>query len=156
MVRKSEGLIHRLRSRRSGNQEPTVTWLTNIPTPYRHHRFRALHLALDERSCALHVLYMAETEPHRPWAYDAAEACYPHRVLPGLSLSLADRPLHFNPSVVVEALRRPAVMVIGGVSNPTAWMAMAAGNRQTFTLLGVESNPESERLGAGPASWRPR
>jgi glycosyltransferase involved in cell wall biosynthesis len=153
MVRKSEGLIRRLRSRRSGNQEPTVTWLTNIPTPYRHHRFHALHLALDERDCALRVLYMGETEPQRPWAYDAAEARYPHRVLPGLSLSLAGRPLHFNPSVVVEALRRPAVMVIGGVSNPTAWMAMAARNRQRFTLLGVESNLESERLGAGPASW---
>lgn len=140
------------RARTGAGGRPVVAWLTNIPTPYRHHRFQALEEALDGCGTDLRVLYMAEAESHRPWTYDAAQARYQHRLLPGLSRTVAGRPLHLNPSVVGEARRQPAVLVVGGVSNPTAWLAMAARTNETVTLLGAESNARSVRLTSGPAA----
>jgi glycosyltransferase involved in cell wall biosynthesis len=137
-----------------------VVWLTNIPTPYRHHQLAALHLALDQLGVDLHVIFMAPHEPHRPWRYRPEDATYPHQVLTGPVVYIGDRPLHFNFGILrcVRSLKGTrSVLMTGGVSNPTAWLAMWARPRKWTTLiLGIESNTSSERIRRGPAAWMKR
>lgn len=130
----------------------TLYWLANIPTPYRHHRFRVLAEALRCHGLRLHVLYMADTEPDRPWTYDPADADYAHNIMRGVSGSIRGRPLHFNPGIARLATVDPSLVVIGGVSNPTAWLALRVLARRHTLLLGVESNARSERIYTGPAA----
>ncbi|MFZ4718663.1 MAG: glycosyltransferase family 4 protein [Ilumatobacteraceae bacterium] len=134
-----------------------VVWLTNIPTPYRHHQFATLHTAFTELGIDFRVLFMGEREPHRPWTYRAEDANYPHEVLPGRLTYVRGRPMHTNPAVIarLRGMRdTPHVLMIGGLSNPTAWMATFARSRRSSTLvLGIESNGQSEVLRHGPAAW---
>ncbi|MEI8238631.1 MAG: glycosyltransferase family 4 protein [Actinomycetota bacterium] len=136
---------------------PIVVWLTNIPTPYRHHQFTALNTALDELGVDFRVLFMGPEETHRPWRYRREEATYPHEVLTGPLIYIRGRPIHFNPGVVrrVRSLRgTPSILMVGGVSNPTGWLAALSRSRKwTTCVLGVESNIRSEVLRRGPAAW---
>ena len=81
--------------------------LTNIPTPYRLHFFRALAHELAERGWSFEVFFMAETERGRNWRLAPREFGFPHRFLTGKSLWIADATLHINFKFLLEFLKRP-------------------------------------------------
>ena len=129
-----------------------VLWLTNIPTPYRHARFRLLDDALSSRGRSLFVAYMAERHSNRFWSYDSEEAQYPHRVIPGFSLRVRTTTFHLNPGIHSLLRAQPRLLVVGGVHNPTAWIAMGTRRSATRTVLMVESNLTSEKRTHGLAA----
>lgn len=95
--------------------------LTNIPTPYRLHFFRALARELGERRWGFEVLFMAETEPGRNWQLAPREFGFPHRFLTGKSLRVADATLHVNLRVLREFQKCPPdiLLMAGSWGLPT-------------------------------------
>ena len=129
-----------------------VLWLTNIPTPYRHARFRLLSSALATRGRSFFVVYMAGQHANRFWSYEKDEAPYPHTVLRGISFRVRSTTFHFNPSIDEHLRSGPRLVVVGGVHNPTAWYAMMARRESTRAALMVESNLDSEKRTRGVAA----
>jgi glycosyltransferase involved in cell wall biosynthesis len=93
----------------------TLAVITNIPAPYRTAFFNTLSTVLERNHLALHVAYLAESEPNRRWVYDPSEHRYPHSILPGLHLDLRGKYIHFNPRLYSEMTAiDPRWLVVGG------------------------------------------
>lgn len=123
----------------------TLAWITNIPAPYRNHRYRLMRRILPEFDISFVVYYMAASEAHRPWRFSSAELDHPHRIYGGLHPRVLGVTLHTNPRLLIDLRRRsPDVVVVGGYSAPTLALAPFAAPSDVCLLLGSETNVESE------------
>lgn len=132
-------------------------WVTNIPTPYRNFNFERMHALLPKRGIDFRVLYMAWSEPRRTWQFSRDDLRYPSHVYAGIHRALAGVPMHLNPGLLFD-LRRTLVdaVMVGGYSSPTHLMAPFSLHPRTASILGVETNLESEGRSHGPARWLKR
>lgn len=120
--------------------------ITNIPTPYRISFFDVLGDVLEERACALRVLYCAENEPNRMWRIDRSSIRHFYRVLPGIHLARKDVFVHFNPSVLSElASQPPRWLVVGGAWHmPTGMLAIHSKHgRRATRILWTEGHADA-------------
>jgi glycosyltransferase involved in cell wall biosynthesis len=121
-----------------------VRWITNIPTPYRNHRYRVVGRVFPHHDLAFEVWSQAWTEPDRPWRFTDADLDHPHRVWRGVHPVLRGTAMHANPGLLVAARRRPAAVTISaGWASFTALAAPRAARGDTLVLLESESNEAS-------------
>lgn len=124
----------------------SISWITNIPTPYRNHRYEKMAELFPEYGIDFEVLYMATSEPDRYWEFVPGDFKYRFKVFKGIHPRVRGVDLHTNPELV-GYLRRsdPSVVVIGGYSSPSHLLASLVTPRQTLKLLEAESNLLSAR-----------
>lgn len=129
-------------------------WVTNIPTPYRNHRYRTMARVFPTMGIEFEVLYMAETEPNRHWEMPSAQFQYPHTIFGGWHPVVAGVAAHFNPALL-QRLRStpPDVVLIGGFACPTHWLAPWFLKGGTTRVMMVESNLDSARMMGGASRW---
>jgi glycosyltransferase involved in cell wall biosynthesis len=121
-----------------------VFWVTNIPAPYRNHRYRRMREVFPSLGLQFEVLYMAWSEPDRHWRFAPGDLDHPHHVYRGLHLPGLGSGLHLTPGLLWRLLRDPReVVVVGGWGSPTAALApwLAAG--RPLRVLESESNLQS-------------
>lgn len=129
---------------------PRILILSEIPTPYRLPLYERI-AARPELSCE--IVFLAATQPDRPWQLDEALARIPHRVLPGFSPRVRMRGDTFvyevNPSIVpLLARERWDALVIGGYAVFAEQVAIAyARVRRIPYLIHSESHLGKERAG---------
>jgi len=124
----------------------SIYWITNIPTPYRNHRYERMAAIFPMHGFEFVVLFMARTESNRFWNFDPADLRYPHRFLRGIHPRTTAGDLHFNLGLFWRLLLRPPdVMVVGGYNTPSAFMAPFLCPPRTLRLLECESNLQSVR-----------
>jgi glycosyltransferase involved in cell wall biosynthesis len=99
-----------------------VALLTEIPAPYRIPLFNALAERVD-----LHVVFLAERNPLRPYALHLDEHRFRSEVLPGRDLTVGGRWLVLNRGVL-RAVRDSDVLLLGGWNQPAFWAALATPN----------------------------
>jgi glycosyltransferase involved in cell wall biosynthesis len=129
-----------------------VRWVTNIPTPYRNHRYAVARDLFGDHGLELEVWYQAWTEPDRHWRFTDADIDHPHRVWGGWSPVVSGVAAHINPGLLLALRRRPAdVVVVCGWAGPTPILAAAAAGRRPLRLLELEVNPDSSRRSSGAA-----
>src|ERR1051326_4826170 len=122
--------------------------LTNIPTPYRLHCFRALHHELARRDWDFEVLFMARTERGRYWRFSADQFDFPHRVLAGKSPVMAGTVLHINPRIIRELRPFPDVLLMAGAWGLPTNLLVALRpriTRRSTLIFWAESHLESMR-----------
>lgn len=129
----------------------TLEWITNIPTPYRNHRYEVMYQVFPDYDIMFEILYMAWSELHRTWNFSSNDLHHPSGVWPGVSARVSGVNLHFNPGLLAHLRRSaPDIVVIGGFSAPTLLAAPFLCPRSTIRLLGVESNVASATFNRGP------
>src|SRR6185312_229488 len=86
---------------------------------YRIPLFNALAERVD-----LDVLFLARSNPQRPYRLHEDELHFRRRVLPGFDLTLGNRWLVVNRGVR-RAVRDSDVLLLGGWNQPAFWSALA-------------------------------
>jgi len=112
--------------------------VTNIPTPYRLHFFRALAAALGRRSWRLVVCFMAHSESGRYWDLKAETFGFEARFFAGIHPRILGATLHVNPGIPLFAWRvKPrVVLVAGGWALPTnVLMSLGLRARRNSTVV---------------------
>jgi glycosyltransferase involved in cell wall biosynthesis len=141
---------------------PLVLVLSEIPTPYRLPIYRRLG---ESRQIELELVFLAETEPDRPWQFGSELADLPHRVLPGYSPAIRTRRNTFvyeiNPGIIRLLRSKPwDVIVIGGYAVLAEQVAIAyARVRRIPYVLHSESHlrkPRRKAVSAAKAALLPR
>lgn len=134
-----------------------VSWVTNIPAPYRNHRYRRMAEIFPRFEIDFDVMYMAWTEPDRHWSFEPDDLAYPHRVYPGVHPRIRGADLHANPSLLWRLWHTPRdVVVVGGYNSPTHALAPFCCPATSVKLLESESNPQSEHRSSELARWLKR
>lgn len=123
----------------------TVRWITNIPAPYRNHRYRVANEVLPRHGLAYEVWYMAPSEHDRHWTFAPDDLDHPHRIWPGRHPVVAGTDMHLNPSLLLAAVRDPAdiTIVAGWASFTTLLLPWVLPRTRTVHLLESESNTAS-------------
>ena len=95
-----------------------VGLVTNIYTPYKEAMLREIAKLID-----LKVYYCAQIESERAWDVTFSET-YDYEVLPGKTIRLGRRNLHFNPALAARINSDHIdVMIVGEWANPTVILA---------------------------------
>lgn len=117
--------------------------LTNIPTPYRLHFYKALTQALSTEKIELQVWFMTDTEPGRQWVLDPDTFEFKYRFSAGLHPLIRHRLFHFNPFYFYFLLANPPqwLLLSGSWYFPTFLGALLiARMRGIKTIIWNESN----------------
>lgn len=127
-------------------------YVTNIPTPYRQKRFNVLASLLEDLNYELEVLYMANIEPNRKWTIDPSSYHYKYKIYRGVHPVLFGMFAHFNPELLLRLLKNDyKYVVIGGLANPTLWLAPFFVNSSKKAIISIESNLYSVNRKSGIA-----
>lgn len=118
-----------------------VALLTEIPAPYRIPLFNALADRVD-----LDVLFLARSNPERPYRLHEDELRFRWRVLPGFDVTLGTRWLVVNRGVR-RAVRDCDVLLLGGWNQPAFW---AAWSMRKPAYVWVESTLADSGGNGGP------
>jgi hypothetical protein len=123
--------------------------LTEIPAPYRIPLFNALAEQTD-----LHVVFLRERNPERPYGLHRDEWRFRWTVLRGRDVTLGRRWLVLNTGVL-RALRGADAVVVGGWNQPAFWQALALAKLRSLpVVVWVESTQRDARSGAFDAVKR--
>ena len=96
-----------------------VALLSEIPAPYRIPLFNALADRVD-----LDVIFLARTNPQRPYRLHEDELRFRWRVLPGFDVTVGNRWLVVNRGIR-RAVRDSDALLLGGWNQPAFWAALA-------------------------------
>ena len=126
-----------------------IVLLTEIPAPYRIPLFNALAERTD-----LHVVFLRERNPERPYGLHRDEWRFRWTVLRGRDVTLGRRWLVLNMGVR-RALRGADAVVLGGWNQPAFWEALLLAKlRGLAVVVWVESTQRDARTGAFDAVKR--
>lgn len=129
-----------------------VTWVTNIPSPYRNHRYRRMRELLPPMGIDFEVYYMTWSETGRQWQFTDADLDHPHHVFRSLHVRALGEFAHISPGLLAKLRsERRDVVVVGGWGYPTALLAPFAVSGRPVRVLECESHLESTRRRAGLA-----
>ena len=130
-----------------------ITFLTNIPTPYRTAFFDTASAIAREAGTALSVLYCAETEAHRSWPFDPEAMRHNFEVLPGWSPRVRGITFHLNPSAPrrIRALGTKLLICAGAWNTPTIMqMVLKRPIAGLPTLFWSEGHEDAVNFSSGP------
>ena len=117
-----------------------VVLLTEIPAPYRIPLFNALAERVD-----LHVLYLAERNPERPYRLHEDEIRFSWEVLPGPDFTVRNRWVVLNHGVA-RRLRGADAVLVGGWNQPAFWTTLTwARAARKPAIAWVESTAADSR-----------
>jgi glycosyltransferase involved in cell wall biosynthesis len=105
-----------------------------------------LHKELSLENTGFHVLYCADTEPDRNWAFDPAKNEYPYTIMTGFHPVVKGFYPHFNPSVVkrLMELKPTRIIIAGSWNTPTMILAILYLQlRKTKTYFWSEGHADS-------------
>jgi len=122
--------------------------LTNIPTPYRLHFYKALAEELERRGWDFEVWFMAKTEPTRFWKFKEQDFHFRHRFFYGVRPTVSQIAFHFNPGVLARLLFNPPdVLMMAQWMLPTnlLGMPMARWMGRSRILFWLESHQKSSQ-----------
>src|SRR5262249_35063069 len=137
----------------SRRMDLSVSWVTEVPTPYRNYRYVRMAEIFPRHGIGFDVRYLAWTVPGRYWVFEDEDFGYPYRVFAGIHPRVLGIDMHANPSLLWRLLRKPTdVVVVGGYNSPTLALSPFC-SRNSIRLLESESTPQSARWTAGPAGW---
>lgn len=123
--------------------------LTEIPAPYRIPLFNALANRVE-----LRVLFLAASNPHRPYRLHEEELQFDWQFLPGTDVEVGGRWIVINRGLV-RRLRSADALLLGGWNQPTFWEALAYGRTtRTPTYVWVESTRHDSPVGTNSRSKR--
>lgn len=120
--------------------------LTNIPTPYRTQFFNRLRKALDKEHIEFIVLFCAQSEHNRHWAFIPDDLEFEHRILKGIHPRIGGVTFHVNPAVGSWLRRwRPTWLLSAGAwLMPTGILALAAlWDQQCVRLFWSEGHQDA-------------
>lgn len=132
-----------------------VALLTEIPAPFRIPLFNELAARPE---VDLHVLFLSEQDPKRPYPAYTSEFAFAWSLLGGPELVRGGRWIVFSRRVrrTLRSLR-PDVVVIGGWNQPAFWQAaLYARLRHVPLVAWVESTARDARPGRAPTEWPKR
>src|SRR5690554_6937428 len=116
-------------------------WVTNIPTPYRNHRYSKMAEIFPEYGIDFEVLFMAWTESNRHWEFESKELGYNYTVYRGIHPTIGGMFCHLNPGLLTRlAVERRDIVVIGGYASPSHWLASLSYLGPSIKVLSAESN----------------
>jgi glycosyltransferase involved in cell wall biosynthesis len=142
MVPRRDGDAARMTRRR-------VALLTEIPAPYRIPLFNALAARVD-----LRVLFLAESNPDRPYRLHEEEHRFSSEVLPGFDVAIGRRWLVVNRGVA-RLLGGMDAVVVGGWNQPAFWAAVGVARlRRVPAVAWVESTERDARPGSTAGTKR--
>lgn len=130
-----------------------ITFLTNIPTPYRTAFFDTAADIARESGMGVHVLYCAKTEAHRSWPFIPDTMHHPFTVLPGWSPRVRGITFHANPSAPrrVRALDTQLLICAGAWNTPTVmWTLFNRPTRDLPILFWSEGHQDAVNHSVGP------
>lgn len=132
-----------------------ITFLTNIPTPYRTAFFDTAAQIASDAGFGLHVLYCARTEAHRNWPFEPNTMNHPFTMLPGWSPRLRSITFHINPSAPrkIRTLGTRLLICAGAWNTPTVMGTLynqPAGNPPT--LFWSEGHKDAVNYSSGPVA----
>jgi len=131
-----------------------LLYITNIPAPYRQKRFNTMAKIFPEYGIEFEVLYMAETEPDRQWIIPEDSYNYNYKIFKGIHPTVGRFYAHFNPGLLLRLLKNDYdIAVVGGMANPTLWLAPFFISHNKFKIMSVESNLYSVSWKKGIAAW---
>lgn len=120
-----------------------VALLTEIPAPYRIPLFNALAERVD-----LRVLFLAGSNPDRPYRLHEEEHRFASEVLPGFDVTVGGRWLVLNRGVA-RRIRDVDAVVVGGWNQPAFWAAIGVARlRKIPAVAWVESTERDARPGS--------
>lgn len=132
-----------------------ITFLTNIPTPYRTAFFDTAAAIGRESGLGVHVLYCAETESHRSWPFEPGMMNHPFTIMPGWSPKLRGITFHFNHSAPrrVGALKTQILICAGAWNTPTVmWTLFKRPIPKLPILLWSEGHNDAVNYPTGPVA----
>ena len=121
-----------------------LLYITNIPAPYRQKRFNLMQEIFPKYGIDFEVLYMAKIEPDRKWVIPEDSYQYNYKIFKGIHPVIGGFFAHFNPGLLFRLLKKDYdIAIVGGMSNPTLWLApfLIRGNK--IKVMSVESNLHS-------------
>lgn len=129
-----------------------ITFLTNIPTPYRTAFFDTASIIAREAGTELKVLYCAETEAHRSWPYDPSSMQHNFEMLPGWSPRVRGITFHLNPSAParIRALQTELLICAGAWNTPTVMFTISDRSASGLpTFFWSEGHKDAVNFSAG-------
>lgn len=129
-----------------------ITFLTNIPTPYRTAFFDTASIIAREAGSDLSVLYCAETEAHRSWPFDPGAMQHNFEVLPGWSPRVRGITFHLNASAPsrIRALRTELLICAGAWNTPTIMRTILSRSAPGLpTLFWSEGHKDAVNFSSG-------
>jgi glycosyltransferase involved in cell wall biosynthesis len=112
--------------------------LNKMPTPYRTAFFDVLYEESTRIGVSFRVLYCAQTEPDRHWAYEPEKMHHPFTMMRGFHPSFTGLHAHINPAILSELNRlKPDTLIVAGAWNtPTmllaGWDPLSSSKRKIF------------------------
>ena len=118
-----------------------LLYLTNIPAPYRQKRFNVMAEVFPKYGIDFEVLYMAKIEPDRNWIVPENSYHYRYKIFNGFHPTIGKFYAHFNPSLLYRLMKRDYdIIVIGGMANPTLWLAPYFVPSFVKKIMSIETN----------------
>ncbi len=119
-----------------------IIYITNIPTPYRNHRFNVLSNKLLKENIELEVLYMSQSENDRDWKINESEIEYSYKIFSKRKVGkLYGIWTHFPIALFKYLLTsRYEVAVLGGIASPAHMICAMILRKDSKKILSVESN----------------
>lgn len=129
--------------------------VSNIIAPYRVAFFNELNRHAD---IALHVAYLARSEPNRSWVVKEADIHYSYSIFPGLHLNLRrDKTLHFNSGVCkLFDQFMPDVFFLGTdmLGSCASWQAWHLARRLCIPIIRYEARHAFAHAAENPVKKR--
>ncbi len=109
---------------------------TNILTPYRKYFYDLLYKTCMELGNQFHVLVMAETEPDRPWKYEALKGDYTI-LLKNKMISKGGTYIHINSDLMstLKELKPNVVVCAGSYLCPGVWKIARSKDRLNCKVI---------------------
>lgn len=127
--------------------------LTNIPTPYRTQFFNRLNCTLMRQGIGFGVLFCAQTEFRRHWAFVPEELRFDYRILKGIHPRIRSATFHLNPTIGFWLNRwKPTWLLSAGAwLMPTGILALAfLWRRRCVRLFWSEGHEDKVTY---PSGW---
>ncbi|MBS1549838.1 MAG: glycosyltransferase family 4 protein [Bacteroidetes bacterium] len=127
-----------------------LLYITNIPAPYRQKRFNLMQEIFPKYGIDFEVLYMAKIEPDRKWVIPEDSYQYNYKIFKGIHPVIGGFFAHFNPGLLFRLLKKDYdIAIVGGMSNPTLWLAPFFIRGKKIKVMSVESNLHSTARKSG-------
>lgn len=127
-----------------------LSFVMNIPSPYRLHTFRVMYAECQRRGIDFHVHFMARGHKERPASWLNPQIDFPHAYWRDWGYKTH----HFNPGLILELLRNPPDWIhLGSPFDTFTCIALAFLSRRAILCAGCEGNTKTPGRMHGFLGW---
>lgn len=130
-----------------------ISFVMNIPSPYRLHTFKHMYVTCQRRGIDFHVHFMARGHAERPASWLNPKIDFPHTYWRDYGRSFH----HFNPGLIWELIRNPPDWIhLGSPFDTFTCIALAFLARKAILCAGSEGNTKTPGQLHGIKGWMKR